>query len=219
MSLRGGFIYVPPSQSGKKTTRRHLLTATVAFTCLPLTAAEPESTSLYNGKDLTGWVMKDGSPANATFWKSVDGVLTGENDPAKKGSMLYTKDNYLNFECEAEARWQGELDSGFMVRKPELQMQIGVSRGLKKDMTKSFYTGSYPEAGQVKEAAKLLKAGDWNQFQLVAQGDTVTVWINGTEASKFNDAKYAGAGPIGLQIHGGLAMKIGFRNLKIKALK
>lgn len=201
------------------TSRRHILTATLALACLPLTAAEPESTSLYNGKDLTGWVMKDGSPADATFWKSVDGVLTGENDPAKKGSMLYTKDRYLNFEFEAEARWQGEIDSGFMVRQPELQMQIGVSRSLKKDMTGSFYTGKYPEEGQAKEAGKLVKAGDWNHFKLLVQGDTVTVWINGTQASKFTDAKYAGAAPVGLQIHPGLAMKVEFRNLKIKALK
>ena len=201
------------------TTRRTLLSAALAFTCLPLSAQEPECVSLFNGKDLTGWVMKDGSPADAKFWKAGDGVLTGENDPEKKGSMLYSKEKYLNFEFEAEARWEGEIDSGFMVREPELQMQIGVSRSLKKDMTGSFYTGKYPEEGQAKEAGKLVKPGDWNHFKLLVQGDTVTVWINGTQASKFTDAKYAAAGRIGLQIHGGLAMKVEFRNLKIKALK
>ena len=45
---------------------------------------------------------------------------------------------------EAEVRWQGEIDSGFMVRKPEVQMQIGVSRSLKRDMTgkKVFFLSS-----------------------------------------------------------------------------
>jgi hypothetical protein len=196
--------------------RRFLLAAAGAF-CLFAEAADPpaaEWVALFNGKDLTGWKAPDPNP----FWKVVDGVLTGENDAAKKGSMLYTTERYGDFVLEAEARWSGEIDSGFMVRKPELQLQIGVSRSLKKDMTGSFYVGKYPEEAQAKEAAKLLKPNDWNKFRLEAKGDTFTVWINGTQASQFKDAKYAGAGPIGLQIHGGLAMKVEFRHLRIRPL-
>ena len=206
-------------------TRRLFLTASVGFTCLFARAAEDPAAgwiALFNGKDLTGWKAPDPNP----FWKAADGILTGENDPAKKGSMLYTSESYGDFELEAEARWQGEIDSGFMMRKKtsddkipgDLQLQIGVSRSLKKDMTGSFYLGNYPEAGQAKEAAKLLKAGDWNKFKLLVKGDTVTVWINGTQASQYKDARYAAPGPIGLQNHGGLAMKIEFRNLRLLPL-
>lgn len=199
-------------------TRRFFLTATIGLTCFFVNAADESGggwTSLFNGKDLTGWKEPDPNP----FWKAVDGVLVGENNPEKKGSMLYTKDSYGDFELEAEARWKGEIDSGFMVRKPELQLQIGVSRSLKKDMSGSFYdVGKYPEAGQAKEAGKLLKEGDWNKFKLEAKGDTFTVWINGTQASQYKIATHPGPGPIGLQIHGGLAMKVEFRNLKIRPL-
>ena len=45
------------------------------------------------------------------------------------------------------------------------------------------------------------------------------MWVNGTRASQYKDAKYAAPGPIGLQIHGGLAMKIEFRNLRLRPLK
>jgi hypothetical protein len=198
------------------TTRRFLLTAAACMSCLFVRAADEGDgwTSLFNGKDLTGWKAPDPNP----FWKVVDGVLTGENDEAKKGSMLYTKDSYGDFELEAEARWKGEIDSGFMVRKPELQLQIGVSRSLKKDMTGSFYVGKYPEEAQAKEASKVLKEGDWNKFKFVAKGDTFTVWINGTQVSQYKTDKYPGAAPIGLQIHGGLAMKVEFRNLRLKPL-
>jgi len=198
-------------------TRRFFLTAAVGMTCLVLKAADEAKdgwVSLFNGKDLTGWKAPDPNP----FWKVVDGVLVGENNPEKKGSMLYTAESYGDFELEADAKWQGEIDSGFMVRKPELQLQFGVSRSLKKDMTGSFYVGKYPEEAQAKDAAKLLKAGDWNTFKLQAKGDTFTVWINGTQASQYTNAKYAGPGPIGLQIHGGLAMKIEFRNVRIRPL-
>jgi hypothetical protein len=185
-------------------------------------AADSGEWELFNGKDLAGWKV----PAPNPFWKVVDGVLVGENDPAKKGSMLYTEAEYKDFEFEAEARWEGEIDSGFMVRRKvgsdkvpgDLQMQIGVSRSLKRDMTGSFYVGGYPEAGQAKEGEKLLKKGDWNHFRLVVKGDTVTVFINGAKASEYTDARYPEAGPIGLQIHGGLAMKIEFRKMKIRPI-
>ncbi len=199
-------------------TRRLFLAAVMGMTSLLASAADDAAegwVSLFNGKDLTGWKAPDPNP----FWKVTDGVLAGENDAAKKGSMLYTAESYGDFEFEAEAKWTGEIDSGFMARKPEVQVQIGVSRSLKKDMTGSFYNGKYPEEAQAKEAAKLIKANDWNKFKLVAKGDTFTVWINGTQASQYKDAKYAAPGPIGLQIHGGLAMKVEFRNLRIHPLK
>jgi len=173
--------------------------------------------SIFNGKDLTGWKLPEPNP----FWKVVDGVLVGENDEAKKGSMLWTEKSYGDFVVECEARWSGEIDSGIMLRAPELQLQMGISRSLKRDLTGSFYIGGtekYPEAGQAKNLEKLFKPGDWNRFRLKAKGDTFTVWINGVQAVKYTNAKYAGAAPIGLQIHPGLAMKVEFRNLRAKAL-
>lgn len=177
-------------------------------------AGAGEMVELFNGKDLSGWKV----PAANPFWKAEGGVISGENDAAKKGSMLWTEKSYGDFEFEAEAKWAGEIDSGFMFRKPELQLQIGVSRSLKQDMTGCFYLGNYPEEGRAKDRATLIKAGDWNHFKIKAQGDTYTVWINGTEAVKYQNAKFAGPAPLGLQIHAGLAMKVEFRNLKVKEL-
>ncbi len=199
-------------------SRRLFLVAALFPVLLARTGAQDKTdgwVSMFNGKDLTGWKAPEPNP----FWKAADGVLTGENNAAKKGSMLYTTESYADFEMEAEVRWSGEIDSGFMARKPEVQVQIGVSRSLKKDMTGSFYVGKYPEEAQAKEAGKLLKAGDWNKFKFQAKGDTFTVWINGTQASSYKDAKYAAPGPIGLQIHPGLDMKVEFRDLRIHTLK
>jgi len=41
------------------------------------------------------------------------------------------------------------------------------------------------------------------------------VWINGQPASHYIDAKFAGPASLGLQIHGGLKMKVEYRNLRI----
>jgi 3-keto-disaccharide hydrolase len=170
---------------------------------------------IFNGKDLTGW--KPSSDPKA--WKVVDGVLVGENDESKKGSMLYTEKSYGDLIVEADVRWNGEIDSGIMVRKPEMQLQIGVSRSLKKDMTGSFYChGGYPEPGQAKGAQKLIKEGDWNTMRLQAIGPKYTVWLNGEKVVEYEDPASPKPGPIGLQIHGGLKMKVEFRNIKAKAL-
>ncbi|MGC4004574.1 MAG: DUF1080 domain-containing protein [Pirellulales bacterium] len=193
---------------------RFFIACSVVFSSLTFSCADETWTPLFNGKDLSGWKV----PKDNVWWKVVDSVLVGENDEKLKGSMLYTEANYKDLILDGEVRWSGEIDSGYMIRKPEIQVQFGVSRSLKKDMTGSFYVGKYPEEGQAKEATKLLKTDDWNTIRLEARGERFTVFINDVKASEFADKKYAGAGPIGLQIHPGLKMKVEFRNLRVRSL-
>lgn len=180
---------------------------------VPTQAAEPPPTSslplIFNGRDLTGWQV----PAEP-YWQVTDGVLVGQSDERKKGSMLYTEQAYGDAIVEGEVRFTGDIDSGIVVRKPELQLQIGVSRSLKRDMTCSFYTGKYPEEAQAPRAAELLKAGEWNRIRLEAKGATFTVWLNGEQVSQYENEKYAEPAPIGLQIHAGVVMKVEFRDLR-----
>ncbi len=180
-------------------------------------AAEPEAKrppQIFNGIDFTGWKL----PAEP-YWTVKDGAIVGQSDSQQKGSMLYTEKAYGDVAFEAEVRFTGEIDSGIMVRRPELQVQIGVSRSLKRDMTCSFYTGTYPEEARAKGVDALLKPGEWNRIRVEARGDAFTVWLNGTEVSRYTDAKYAAPGPIGLQIHAGLPMKVEFRDLRAQPLE
>lgn len=182
-------------------------------------AADAESMRpLLNGKDLSGWQVPDPNP----FWRVENGVLIGESDEKRKGHVLYSEKSFKDFIVETDVRWSGEIDSGIMLRKPELQLQLGVSRSLKKDMSCSFYTGGkegYPTAGQAKNVDKLWKADDWNKVRLQAKGDVFTVWLNGQQVCQYANPKYKDAAPIGLQIHPGLKMKVEYRNLKIKELE
>lgn len=180
-------------------------------------ADDTELSPIFNGKDLGGWQVPDPNP----FWRVEDGILIGENDAGMKGHVLYTKKAYKDFIMETEARWSGEIDSGIMLRRPELQLQIGISRSLKKDMTCSFYTNGrekYPEAGQAKDLEKFLKPGEWNRIRLQAKGEVFSVWLNGEKVVEYKDARFPNRYPIGLQIHPGLKMKIEFRNIRLKDL-
>lgn len=177
---------------------------------------------IFNGTDLTGWKVPEPNP----FWRVETGVLIGENNEQLKGHILHTERAYTNFVVELEVRWTGEIDSGVMFREPELQVQFGISRSLKKDMTGAFYLAKhplnpkvgYPEAGHTKGIEKIFKADDWNKFRIEAKGDTFTVWLNGEQISQYTDARYAGGAPLGLQVHPGLKMKVEFRNLCAVAL-
>lgn len=197
----------------ESTTATAIVVGMAAFMCRAEPAADLPLEPIFNGRDLSGW-----TPADGPFWRVEDGVLIGENDAAQTGSMLYTDRAYGDVVVEADCRFSGEIDSGIMLRKPELQVQIGVSRSLKRDMTCSFYNGKYPEEARASRAADLLKPNDWNRIRVEAKGDTFTVWLNGEQVSQYTNAKYAEPAPLGLQIHKGLPMKVEYRNIRALAL-
>ena len=179
-----------------------------------LGAAEPERwTTLFNGKDLTGWVV----PTPNEQWRVEKGVLIGQNDAKMTGSMLKTERQYGDFVFETDVRWEGDPDSGVFMRTPALQVQIGTSISQKRDLTGSFYLPKkgYPEELQAKDAAKYLKRGDWNTLRVEAKGNTFTVSLNGHRVSQYTDAQYAQPGPISVQVHAKLKMKVEFRNMRV----
>ena len=202
---------------------RSRLSVLLAFAlAVPAFASEPKLTPLFNGKDFTNFK----SEGAAEFWRIENGVLIGENNAAQKGHMLWTTKEYKDFVIEFDARWKGTtprgVDTGVEMRKPHIQLQLGVSGSLRVDMTGSFYTGgkpAYPEAGQAKNAKELLRPeGEWNTFRIQAKGDTFICWINGKKASEYTDKKFNGAAPLGLQIHGKVEMKCEYRNVRIAEL-
>jgi hypothetical protein len=184
-------------------------------------ASEPKLKPLFNGKDFTNWKV----PQPNHNWRIENGIILGENDAKLEGSYLWTEKDYGDFVLELDVRWEGEeIDTGVNLRKPNFQLQMGVSRSLKRDMTGSFMTDGkgdtsrYPEAGRANEFEKYLKKGDWNTFRIEARGNTFKTWINGHKVSEYTNARYSEAGPLGLQFHDGLKMKLQFKNIRIAEL-
>ena len=197
------------------------LTAFVAGCSCCSTASKSKTQALFNGRDLSGWVVMHGGE-----WKIEDGVLVGRNgqnwstNPEKSGSWLRTEKSYGDFVLESDVRFPNDIDSGFMWGKPELQVQIGVSRSLKVDMTGSiYYKGKYPEEARAKGVDKLLKLNDWNTLRIEFKGKTTKVWLNGQHVLTWDCPDETKPAPIGLQIHPGVDMKVEFKNLKVAELK
>jgi Domain of Unknown Function (DUF1080) len=174
---------------------------------------------LFDGASFAGWKISTPNP----YWTfSADGVLTGdnENDPAVRGYDLYTEKSYKDIEFEIEFRYTGDADSGVYLRKPLIQVQVGVSSSLHTEKTGSLFQEGRG-GGYVANATgvdKLLKVGDWNKFRFIAQGDSLKVWLNGSQVLDTSIAKYPDAAPLGLQLHPGVKMKIEFRNGWVREL-
>jgi hypothetical protein len=190
--------------------KRHLFPAILLLT--GLAAAEPEK--IFNGANLDGWKTQ-----GASYWRAADGILTGQSDDKMQNSVLWSEKRFKDFIVELEFRFSGDIDSGIFLRHENEQVQIGVSRSLKRDMTGSPYIGSkrgYPqEASGVKEA---LKEGEWNRMKIVAKGNTYTVTINGKQVIEYVSDTAKESGPIGLQVHPGVKMKVEFRDVTVAPL-
>jgi hypothetical protein len=190
------------------------IAAVVALLCLLGADAASDWQPLFNGKDLDGWNVPDPNP----WWAAQDGVLVGQSEPKLKGHVLETRRLYKDFVLETDVRFGDGIDSGIFLRSPALQVQIGVSRSLKRDMTCSIYVDKGGYVAKAHDVDKLLKLNEWNTIRVEARGPKFNVALNGQAVLEYQSDKYPNPGPIGLQIHPGVKMKVEFRNMRIRDL-
>jgi len=185
-----------------------------------LTWASCSLAGVFDGKSLEGWRCEPG--ANVGHWEVEDGMIVGEN-PDKKGSVLWTEKEYADFDIELEYMTPSkDYDSGVFARGKTHQVQIGVSRSLRKDLTACIYAprdkaGKYP--AQSDKVATVHKPGEWNKLRIVVRGKRIQTFLNGEAFVDYEGKAIAAKGPIGLQLHGGVHMKMLFRNISLKELE
>jgi len=69
-----------------------------------------------------------------------------------------------------------------------------------------------------QKAKDLLRVGDWNGYEILAQGSRIRLTFNGQVTIDTEDHE-SPTGVIGFQLHTGDPMKVEFRNIKLKPLK
>jgi hypothetical protein len=132
-------------------------------------------TSLFNGKDLTGWTYK-GAPKVSLEGKTEtpdgrivvkDGViLVNEKDKDGKGGIkdLYTIENYAKgFNLRLQFRAAPRADSGVYIRGPQLQVR------------------DYPTVGPYKNVK--FNNGAWNDLDITVTNGVVLTTVNGKTVS------------------------------------
>jgi hypothetical protein len=181
-------------------------------------------TSLFNGKDLTGWNVH-----GTEKWYVEDGLLVCESGPDEEYGYLSTEKHYKDFELTLNFKQEANGNSGVFIRSTlegtkisGWQVEVAQKRMSEDgDATGGIYE-SYGRGWLIKpdmEKDKNLKIGDWNALKIKVVGSQVTTWLNGVEMVTLTDDKIgAGEGSIALQIHSGGGIKVKWRNIEIKEL-
>lgn len=174
---------------------------------------------LFNGKDLTGWVVY-----GTEKWYVEDGLLVSESGPDAGYGYLGTEENFDDFEINLEFKQEANGNSGVFIRSTVDGTTVSgwqVEVAPPGHDTGGIYE-SYGRGWLVKpdpEKDKALKFGEWNKMKIVVKGDNVTSYVNGVEMVNFSDAKIGeGKGGILLQIHDGGGIKVYWRNIVLKKL-
>jgi hypothetical protein len=193
-----------------------------------LLAAEPGFTPLFNGRNLDGW---DGDPA---VWRVENGVLVGSTDghPIQQNTFLIHQKPYSDFVLKVEVRLRNH-NSGIQFRSTHLPGPGWIVAGYQADLSeagpeKSAWGNFYEERGRgrgvmpTQDAGwrvgqKVYKPGDWNEYEILAHGKRLQLKLNGVVTIDTTDDK-ASTGVIALQLHAGPAMRVEFRNIRIRTL-
>ena len=200
-------------------------------------------TSIFNGKDLSGW---DGKPG---WWSVEDGALTVESTPAKPckecNYLIWRGGQPADFELMAEFKLSHSANSGIQLRSEERPNWD--TSGYQADMTgdgglvgfvyhhkrgliagrgeKASFAAdgkkSVESLGNPAELLKHFKQDDWNTYHIICHGPEITLSVNDHLMCQITDrhaTQAAARGIIALQMHPGPPMKIQFKNIRIKNL-
>jgi hypothetical protein len=183
-------------------------------------APRQQAKSLFNGRDLSGWIVLHGGE-----WTVEDGAIVGRNgrdwttNPEVSGSWLRSEREYGDFILEFEYAIQGNsgvfLRSG-LDRNPAFtgyEMQILADAG--RAPSKGSAGGLYDVVAAARNVSR--PAGEWNQVRITYQGTRVQIVWNGELVVDYADANRSRRGYVGLQNHDERAV-VKFRNLRLTEL-
>ena len=177
--------------------RSQLLLAATVVSCASLAASaaglpqRPEQgfTSLFNGKDFTGWVY--GRRANGTENRSGKGyqIENGVIFSTKEdGGNLYTENQYADFVFRFDFKLTENANNGIGIRAPlegdaayvAIEIQVLDDGGSSYTKLQPYqYHGSI--YGMVPSKRGFQKpVGEWNSEEITARGRRITVTLNGT---------------------------------------
>jgi len=223
-----------------------LRSSLLALLALASTAVA-EDKNLFNGKDLTGWKgldfwsVEDGCITGRTtkekptkgntflVWQGGEigdfeftfkYKIVGGNSGVQYRSKVVDEKGYVvsGYQADFEA---GKTYSGILYEEKgrgilaQRGQKTVIKDGEKPGKAKVEVTG---EVGKSAEIQAKIKAEDWNEYRIVAQGGHLQHFINGVQTVDVTDETAVGAkkGILALQLHAGPAMVVQFKDLVLK---
>jgi len=178
--------------------------------------------SLFDGKDLKGWVNN-----GQEKWVVEDGTILGQSTVGHY-SYLTTEKTYSNFVLRVKFNPTAG-NSGVFTRShitgnsPQTGPDI---EGMQVEVDPTRNTGSIYESGHrgwvamgTPDCEHAIKPGKWNELEITERGVHYVTRLNGVPCVDFTDPHpNFTEGVIGLQLHTGGGVKIRFKNIYLKQI-
>lgn len=187
---------------------------------------EPGFTSLFNGKDFTGWKV-----SNPASFRIENGAIVANGSP---GHAYYDGEfrnhTFRNFELKVDVMTKANSNGGIYVLTEYLEkgwpakgFEVQVNNTYARDPIKS---GSLYQVVNVTEPPA--KDDEWFTEHIIVKGDTITVNVNGKQLVEWTQpadwqgvkgtpGRRLGPGTIALQAHDP-GSTVYYRNIRIKPL-
>lgn len=195
---------------------------------IAMSVSAQNSTSLFNGKDLTGWKQLNGK----ADYKVINGEIVGITKAGEPNSFLATTKDYGDFILELELLVDPTMNSGIQFRSESTaDYRDGRVHGYQMEVdpsARAWSGGIYDEARRgwlytlelSPKAKTAFKNGVWNKYRIEAIGNTMRTWVNGVPTANVVD-DLTPKGFIALQVHAigkddKPGKEIRWRNIKIQ---
>ena len=177
--------------------------------------------SLFNGKDLSGW-LKVGNEK----WEAEENTIHGYATTKQYG-YLQTEKDYKDFQLSLKFKCEGDGNSGvfFHVRFKPGTADVLQGPQFEIDCTIGKHTGGIYDVGRqwlvwpAPENENVVRPDDWNEYLLKVDGNRYVARLNGVMMVDYTDPKTFGAdGGIALQLHSGGRGNMRFKDIWIRDL-
>ena len=184
-------------------------------------AGSPKPVPIFDGKTFEGW------EGDLKIFRIQDGAIVGGSlkDKVARNEFLCTKKTYSDFELRLKVKLLGDgANAGIQFRTKRIPNHHEVI-GYQADMGQGWWGALYDESRRNKvllgpDQAKMktvVKAGDWNDYVIRAEGKRIQLWINGVQTVDYTEAdpQIDTAGVIAVQIHGGPPSEAWYKDITI----
>lgn len=198
--------------------------------------------AVFDGKTLEHW------SGDSKYWSVEDGALTGVTDGSLKMNQFITWEGskIRNFDLHVKVKVTAGGNSGIQYRgmaRPEIGPNIVSGYQCDVVADNPYYNGMlYEERGRRilshtgekviidlkgqpwvvgKIPVKEFAADEWHDFRVLVEGNHHQHWIDGHQTADLIDLDEKGRaleGVLAVQVHVGPAMKIQYKDFKIKHL-
>jgi 3-keto-disaccharide hydrolase len=210
--------------------RHHFAHLLIAWLCVSAVGgaqapADSKPVSLFDGKTFDGW------EGNLAIFRIENGAIVGGSLKQKiaRNEFLCTTRTFGDFELRLRFRLLGgdSANAGVQFRTKRIPNNHEVI-GYQADMGSGWWGALYDESRRKKvlkgpDAAKMkavVKAGDWNDYVIRAEGRRIQLWINGVQTVDYaeEDPSIESRGVICPQIHAGPPSEAWYKDITIREL-